>query len=528
MAQSSREYVIYLRKSRADADAEARGEDETLRRHETALLALAKQKKLVVAKIYREIVSGETIGARPEMQRLLTEVEACKWAGVLVMEIERLARGDTIDQGIVAQTFQASGTRIITPSKEYDPTNEFDEEYFEFGLFMSRREYKAINRRLQRGRECAAKEGRFQGSRAPFGYERCRNAENAPTLRIVPEQAEIVRFIFTYFVQGMGLSELARTLNEMGITPPTQDYWQKATLRQMLSNPVYAGKIRWGYRRQHTKLSDGQKILQRQIQPEQNWILADGLHSAIIEETMFRHAQDSLSKNPVVPVSKNKELKNPLAGVVCCALCGRKMTLRRAGNSVKPDYLVCTSRHCKTVSSPLLLVEERLLAALQYWLEGYRLDWNTVQNSKLPVQTRLEESLAQVKKARAKLKRQFANIHDLLERGIYSAEVFLQRTEEISQRLAQTHTAEQTLSAEFEQIQSAYTLNSEDFLPKQIVECYEKLPNAAGKNCLLKLLLDKVVYEKDKSGACKGGSVDGFTLRIFPKLPYHSDFTADT
>lgn len=58
------------------------------------------------------------------------------------MEIERLARGDTIDQGIVAQTFKYSGTRIITPARDYDPSSEADEEYFEFGLFMSRREYQ--------------------------------------------------------------------------------------------------------------------------------------------------------------------------------------------------------------------------------------------------------------------------------------------------------------------------------------------------------------------------------------------------
>ena len=62
------QYCIYLRKSRADAEAEARGEGETLARHEHALLGLAKSKKLAVVKIYREIVSGDSIAARPQMQ----------------------------------------------------------------------------------------------------------------------------------------------------------------------------------------------------------------------------------------------------------------------------------------------------------------------------------------------------------------------------------------------------------------------------------------------------------------------------
>ena len=92
-------------------------------RHEKALLELAERQHLDVEKIYKEIVSGETIASRPEMRRLLEEVENGQWDGVLVMEIERLARGDPIDQGVVARTFKNAGTRIITPMKTYDPDN---------------------------------------------------------------------------------------------------------------------------------------------------------------------------------------------------------------------------------------------------------------------------------------------------------------------------------------------------------------------------------------------------------------------
>lgn len=154
-------HCLYLRKSRADIEAEAHGEGETLARHEKLLLEVAKRGHYNITQIYREIVSGETIAARPVVQKLLQEVEDGKWEGVLVVEVERLARGDTIDQGVMAQAFKYSGTKIITPLKVYDPANEFDEEYFEFGLFMSRREYKTINRRLVRGRNASAKEGKW-------------------------------------------------------------------------------------------------------------------------------------------------------------------------------------------------------------------------------------------------------------------------------------------------------------------------------------------------------------------------------
>ena len=145
-------YLMYLRKSRADKEAEARGEGETLARHEQILSELAAKMDLPIGATYKEIVSGETISSRPKMQQLLIEVMQGHWEGVLVMEIERLARGDTKDQGTVAEAFKFSNTKIITPIKTYDPLNEYDEEYFEFNLFMSRREYKTINRRIQRGR----------------------------------------------------------------------------------------------------------------------------------------------------------------------------------------------------------------------------------------------------------------------------------------------------------------------------------------------------------------------------------------
>ena len=115
------------------------------------------------------------------------------------MEVERLARGDTIDQGIVSRTFQYSGTKIITPAKTYDPNNEFDEEYFEFGLFMSRREYKTIKRRLHAGRLSSVKEGKYVGSKPPYGYARIKLPHDKGfTLSPIPEQARVVQMIYEW------------------------------------------------------------------------------------------------------------------------------------------------------------------------------------------------------------------------------------------------------------------------------------------------------------------------------------------
>src|SRR5690606_709277 len=129
------EYTVYLRKSRKDIEEESRTGVDTLQAHRRTLYELARQYKISITEEYAEVVSGERISARPQMQRLLEDVDAGRRKGVLVMEVERLARGDTLDQGIVAQTFKYSGTLIITPTKIYDPNDPNDEEYFECGLF---------------------------------------------------------------------------------------------------------------------------------------------------------------------------------------------------------------------------------------------------------------------------------------------------------------------------------------------------------------------------------------------------------
>lgn len=136
------QYALYLRKSRADLDAEARGEGETLAKHRAALTDYARRRGLLIVREYAEIVSGDTIAARPQMQQLLEDVKAGMYAGVIVNDVDRLGRGDSIDQEIIKLTFAAAHCIIITPSRDIDPANPTDDDMLDFSMFMARFEYK--------------------------------------------------------------------------------------------------------------------------------------------------------------------------------------------------------------------------------------------------------------------------------------------------------------------------------------------------------------------------------------------------
>lgn len=243
-------YAMYLRKSRADIELEAISHEETLARHKTMLLSLAERHNISPNQItiYHEIVSGESIDDRPEMQRLLNDVCNNAYKGVLVVEIERLARGNTKDQGEVAEAFQMSNTLIITPLKVYDPNNEFDQEYFEFGLFMSRREYKTIRRRLNAGKLQAVKEGNYILNTPPYGYNIVRYSKKDRTLVENPEESRIVKMVFNWFTEDhRSVGWIARELTNMHITPRKGGTaWNRSSITNILENPVYIGKIVWG------------------------------------------------------------------------------------------------------------------------------------------------------------------------------------------------------------------------------------------------------------------------------------------
>ena len=137
---------------------------------------------------------------------------------------------------------------------------------------MSRREYKIINRRLQRGRLASAKEGKWPSGLAPFGYRRVKlKNEKGCSLEPIEEQAAIVRMIFDLYTVGLqdedgsarplSLGSIATRLNDMRIPSPSGSQWARITIRGIIKNPTYIGMVRWGSRETKKKVVDGKVCL---------------------------------------------------------------------------------------------------------------------------------------------------------------------------------------------------------------------------------------------------------------------------
>lgn len=512
------EYAIYLRKSRTDAEAEARGEGETLARHEKMLLDLAEKLKIKIGKIYREIVSGETIELRPEVQKLLSDVKNGLWKGVLVVEVERLARGETIDQGIVSKAFKISNTKIITPMKTYDPNDEFDEEYFEFGLFMSRREYKTINRRLQRGRVSSVNEGKYVGSIAPYGYDRIKiNGDKGYTLKI-NQEASAVKIIFDlYAYEDLSLNEVVRRINKMGLKPRKNDEWTVASVKDILANPVYIGKIKWNSRRV-VKVYKNEKLVKTRPRND-NYILKKGIHRAIIDDETWKivETKRKLNKSPIPGI---KIMQNPLCGLVYCAKCGKKMKRRPFTDKNKEPIIYCDNPRCDNISSKLHLVEKKIIAGLKMWLGEYKFDYKKyiekINHNKI---TSIEDTIVSLETEIKKENDKLSSIFNFFEDGTYTKEIFEERSEVVLQNLARLNTSIQAYKIKLENMKSE---NKEKavLIPKieNLLDVYSLLKTPEEKNELLKMLIGQVLYLKTEKAINKNSDPTNFILILCPKI----------
>lgn len=415
--------IIYLRKSRKDMDYfKDESIEKTLQRHEKELqdfIISIFGKPIPEHNIYREVASGDTIEDRPVIQEVLSIIEDDNKKGVICIEIERLARGNTMDQGIIAQTFQYTNTKIITPYKIYNLDNEDDLSYFEDGLFQARKYLKYTKRILSRGRLRSVKDGKYVGSVLPYGFNKIKLPNEKGYILVENEsEAKVIRLMADLFLDGLNttytvqnddtVSTIAKTfgthkktiitcnldlkigydikltvdsksvdykikendtlesiaaaynieidhihipndifipgetikiiiddmratnishyLNYLKIKPRKSKEWSANMVRNILqSYPVY-GYLTWDRRKTTKTLVNGHVVKKN---PNNNdFTLVEGKHQAILNKEYEERIKKKFEDNRVKTVPDEKELKNPLVGLVVCGYCGNNMTRR--------------------------------------------------------------------------------------------------------------------------------------------------------------------------------------------------------
>lgn len=470
-------YAMYLRKSRADAEAEARGQFETLAKHEQILTDLAKRHGIKVSRIFREIVSGDTIADRPQVQRLLKDVRAGVYDGVLVTEISRLARGRTADQGEISEAFSMNGTFIITPSKIYDPMDDADETFFDFELFMARQEYKFIRKRMKAGKDRARENGNFISWRAPFGYDKVGKT-------LVPNKdLPFVKMLLTDFADGTITSSEA--LRRMWAYTGSRS-WSYQSLRYLLSNAAYAGysELNMTIPEKYTK-ADG-SIGVRRVR-NRNPKLVKGTWDGCIDFDTHLKCKNRFGTMP--RNRKERELRNPFAGLVRCARCGRVLCYQygnRAEPIVRHKWGNANVDDCKCASIEI----EYLMRIICDEMEA-KLQDTSVSLLSGEDEVTAEPLIAEMEAAEKKRDA----LYTYLENGIYSPDEFQKRRAVYNDQIAALEEQIREVQSREIKIPRIYTITTKD----AINGLRQKGCPAELRNDFLKSVFDRIDYWRENA-----------------------------
>ena len=298
--------------------------------------------------------SGKSVEGRPEFQRMLDNIEngTDEVQFVLVFKLSRFGR-NAADVLNSLQRMQDFGVNLICVEDGIDSSK--DSGKLMISVLSAVAEIERENSLVQtmEGRKQKAREGKWNGGFAPYGYELV-NGE----LQIAEDEAEIIRLIYDKFIHtNMGISAIAAWLNQHRYKKKkrqnnTLDAFAASFIKGVLDNPVYCGKLAYG-RRKNEKVSGTRN--EYRIVKQENYMLHDGIHEGIISETDWEFAHQKREKTGVkYEKTHSLDHEHILSGILRCPLCGsgtygnvnRK---KKKDGTLYKDYFYYACKHRRLV-----------------------------------------------------------------------------------------------------------------------------------------------------------------------------------
>ena len=296
---------------------------------EEEIRAFARQRDInIMGKYSDEGKSGKNAEHRPAFNEMMADIRSKKdnIKYVLVFKLSRFAR-NTSDTAKYLQELASYGVGLLGVKDGIDTSTVTGKMIANIMGAVAEVELENIHEQTLAGRQQKARSGLWNGAQAPFGY-----ALENKKLVIEPSEAEVVKEIFRlYTEEGQSLQYITKKLNDENVTRVQRGNtkfsgFTDRTVRGILKNPVYVGKIAYG--RRHTVKVAGTnnetKVVKQE--DESKIILVNGLHDAIISEEAFEKAQNLLSKRAAHRKTRSDSTNvYPLTGLIKCPDCGKNL-----------------------------------------------------------------------------------------------------------------------------------------------------------------------------------------------------------
>lgn len=452
---------------------------------------------------------------RPEFKRMIDDIETGKINMVIVKNLSRFGREYAQMGMYIEHYFEEKGVRFISVAENIDSKNGIDNLVLPFTNVINSFYARQASSKTKAAKEARAKSGMFLGSHAPFGYVKDPNDRHH--LIVDPPAAEVVKEIFKLFADGVGYVRMTKILRERGVLNPqayfnqnnpdyykNSDYWRKpydwhaTSIRVILNNPVYLGKVVYGRSKQK-----GFFDKRREEVPEDEWIVTENAHEPLISQELWDTVHQMMKARRRENGSHEVQ---PFAGLVKCASCGSSLNVsydkkrrRYTGFScwVYKNYGKerCTSHAIGWKALNQLVLEDirRNAQAAKLASEDYK---------NMLISMRMEKKAKEIGRCKRELKKadkRVAELEKILTK-LYEDAALGKISEERYQSMAAAYEREQgvlkdqreALSAEIAQGEEVYQ-NVEYFLP--LIQKYTDITELNAH--ILNELIEKiVVHEK--------------------------------
>ncbi len=438
--------AIYIRLSREDGDKEE--SDSVGNQRKLLTEYVAKKEDFILYDIYVDDGYSGTNFNRPSFQKMIADIEDGKVNCVVVKDLSRFGR-DYIDTGrYLERYFPELGVRFISVTDSIDSMKQAYDMLLPIKNIFNEQYARDISKKIQATVKSKQKAGEFIGAFTSYGYKKSPVDKNK--LVIDDYAADVVRRIFSLYIQGYGKQRIAKLLNSEGILCPAEykkvngenykncnrlestTYWSYSTINSILHREMYVGNMVQGTK--HQRMRSKQKKM-----PKEKWIIVENTHEPIIDKETWEKAQSLLQK-------RTRELdletnKNIFAGFVKCGDCGRAMTKnmwRRADGS-KTYSLYCGTykrngkQYCTPHTLPMAVLKDIVLGDLKAIVDSVDNLKELVQSQSFTaskVKRIADTELSKIKAELERVKRLKKSIYEDYREELISKEEFLSYRED--------------------------------------------------------------------------------------------------
>lgn len=292
-----------------------------------------KDHKITDYKFYCDDGCSGTNFDRPSFKKMLSDIDEGKINLVIVKDLSRFGR-NYVEAGMYVQRFTDSNIRFIAADDNYDSLVNSDDLLFPIKNVVNEMYARDVSKKTKAAKKAKARDGQFIGSKAPFGYKIDPNDRHH--LIVDEPAAQVVKRIFRLASEGVGYNKMAKIFREEKVLTPIayfnlnnpdyfkSDYWCKefdwhvTSIRAILNNEVYLGKLVYGKQR-----NKSMKSKEKVRNPKEDWIVVENCHEPIITQELWDTVHKIL--NAKHRPAKAGEVQM-FAGLLYCSDCGHCLT----------------------------------------------------------------------------------------------------------------------------------------------------------------------------------------------------------